>query len=108
MQSYIRPLGEGIISLRALMQSALPLLNKTSTSRAVSSCRVWGNWSDRLCHQRDDPSHRVGGFLHLLASTPAPVRGLSSRLPHSPHPDSARPTPCAHACSPLPLLSDAT
>jgi len=45
MPSYIRPLGAGIISLRALMKSALPLLNKTSTSRAVSSFRVWGNWS---------------------------------------------------------------
>jgi len=45
MQSYIRPRGEGIISLRALMKSALPFLNKTSTSRAVSSFRVWGSWS---------------------------------------------------------------
>ena len=79
MQSSIRPLGEGIISLRALMKSALPFLNKTSTSRAVSSFRVWGSWSDRLCHQHDYTSHRAGGFLYRLVSTPAPVRGFSSR-----------------------------
>jgi hypothetical protein len=108
MQSYIRPLGEGIISLRALMKSALPFLNKTSTSRAVSSFRVWGSWSDRLCHQRDYTSHRAGGFLYRLASTPAPVRGFSSCGPHRSHPDSARPIQCAHSCSPLPLLSDST
>src|SRR5262245_19566367 len=108
MQSYLRPLGEGIISLRALMQSALPFLNKTSTSRAVSSFRVWGSWSDRLCQQHDDTSHRAGGFLYRLASTPAPVRGLSSRSPHRLHPDSAKPIQCAHSCAPLPRLSDAT
>jgi hypothetical protein len=108
MQSYIRPLGEGIIYLRALMKSALPLLNKTSASRAVSSFRVGGSWSDRLCHQRDYTSHRAGGFLYLLASTPAPGRGFSSRSPHRPHPGSAKPTQFAHSCSPLPLLSDST
>jgi hypothetical protein len=106
MQSYIRPLGAGIIYLRALMKSALPLLNKTSASRAVSSFRVWGSWSDRLCHQRDYTLHRAGGFLYLLASTPAPARGFSSRLPHRPHPASARPIQSVHSCSPRPLPSD--
>ena len=66
MQSYIRPLSEGIVYLRALMKSALPLLNKTSTSRAVSTFRVWGSRSDRSCHQRDHTLHRAGGFLNLL------------------------------------------
>jgi len=59
MQSYIRPLSEGIAYLRALMKSALPLLNKTSASRAVSSFRVWGSRSDQSCHQRDHTSHRA-------------------------------------------------
>jgi hypothetical protein len=108
MQSYIRPLREGIVDLRALMKSALPLLNKTSTSRAVSSFRVWGSWSDRSCHQRDYTSHRAGGFLYPLVSTPAPARGFSSRLLHRPHLDSARPTRSAHSCSPRPRLSDST
>jgi len=40
MQAYIRPLREGIVNLRALMQSALPLLNKAVASQAGSSFRV--------------------------------------------------------------------
>src|SRR5262245_43178076 len=39
-------------SLRALMQSALPLLIKASASEAVSQTRVWGSWSDLLWHHR--------------------------------------------------------
>jgi len=42
MQAYIRPLGEGIVNLRALMKSALPLLNNAVASQAGSSFRVWG------------------------------------------------------------------
>src|ERR671919_576792 len=69
MPSYIRPLCERIVSLRALMKSALPLLNKTSTSKAVSQTRVWGSRSDLSCHQLDHTSHRAGGFLTRLASS---------------------------------------
>src|SRR5262245_26017300 len=69
MPSYIRPLREGIASLRALMKSALPLLNKTSASIAMSTFRVWGSRSDRSCHQREHTSHRAVGFLNLLASS---------------------------------------
>jgi len=67
MQSYIRPLCEGVIYLRALMKSAPPLLNNASASKAVSSFRVWGSRSDLSCHQRDHTSHRTGGFLSHLA-----------------------------------------
>ena len=35
MQSYIRPLGEDILCLRALMKSALPRLITTAASRAL-------------------------------------------------------------------------
>ena len=69
MPSYIRPLGEGIASLRALMQSALPLLNKTSASKAASTFRIGGSRSDLSCHQLDHPSHRAVRCLHLLSST---------------------------------------
>ena len=108
MQSYIRPLSEGIAYLRALMKSALPLLNKTSTSRAVSSFRVWESWSDRSCHQLEYTSHRVGGFLHLFASTRAPARGFSSPGHHRPRPDSAEPTQSVHSYLPRPQPSDST
>jgi hypothetical protein len=40
MQSYIRPLSAVMWYLRALMKSALPLLNKTSPSPAMASFRV--------------------------------------------------------------------
>jgi hypothetical protein len=40
MQSYIRPLREGSVNLRALMKSALPLLNNASALKTVSSFRV--------------------------------------------------------------------
>jgi hypothetical protein len=68
MPSYIRPHSEGIWYLRALMKSALPLLNNAAASRAVSTFRVWGSWSDRSCHQLDHPSHRAAGFFNLVAS----------------------------------------
>jgi hypothetical protein len=138
MQAYIRPLREGIASLRALMKSALPLLNKTSASMAVSTFRVWGSRSDRSCHQRDHPSHRAVGCLNLVASTSslvglkpvtlwtseqpillaarltpvdhpmAPARGFSSPSHDRHHPDSATPTRSAQSCSPPPPLSDST
>jgi hypothetical protein len=69
MQSYIRPHSEDMWYLRALMKSALPLLNNAAASRAVSTFRVWGSWSDRSCHQLDYPSHRAAGFFNLVAST---------------------------------------
>src|SRR4029453_14861382 len=69
MPSYIRPLGEGIVSLRALMKSALPLLNKTSTSKAASTLRILGSRSVLSCHQLAPPSHRAVRCLHLLSST---------------------------------------
>src|SRR5512132_247905 len=72
MPSYIRPLREGFTPLRALMKSALPLLNNALASQAVSTFRVWGSRSDRSCHQLEHTSHRAVGFLNLLAST-APV-----------------------------------
>jgi hypothetical protein len=128
MQSYIRPLREGIVYLRALMKSALPLLNNASTSRVVSTFRVWGSWSDRSCHQRAHTSHRAVGCLNLLALTssiivkpcsPAarltpvayPVvstHGLSSRVHRRHHPSSAMPTRSVHSCSPPPLPSGST
>src|SRR5215510_11058452 len=55
--------------LRALMEAALPLLNNTSASRAVSTFRVWGSRSDRSCHHREHTSHRAVGCLNLVAST---------------------------------------
>ena len=67
------------LALRALMKSALPLLNNALASRAVSSFRVWGSRSDLSCHQLDHPSHRAGRFLTLLGSTPRLL--VSSLLP---------------------------
>ena len=66
MQAYIRPLCEGSLALRALMKSALPLLNNAVASLAVSSFRVWESRSDLSCHQRDHTSHRAAGYLNLL------------------------------------------
>ena len=132
MQSYIRPLNEGTVDLRALMQSALPLLNKTSASKAVSTFRVWGSRSDRSCHQRDHTSHRAVGFLNLLTCCQAsylvelltinhtccssgpcrlplvPARDFSSRWRRRRHPDSVKPTRSVHSCSPPPRLSGST
>jgi hypothetical protein len=68
MRSYIRPLSEGRLALRALMKSALPLLNNALASQAGSSFRVWGSRSDLSCHQLDHTSHRAVGFLHFLMS----------------------------------------
>src|SRR5918996_6430263 len=79
MQSYIRPLSEGIVALRARINSALPRLNKTSVSKTVSTFRVWGSRSDLSCHQLDHTSHRAGGFLTRLASSL--LLFLSSFLP---------------------------
>jgi hypothetical protein len=70
MQSYIRPLSEGVIDLRALMKSALPLLNKASASKTMSQGRVWGSRSDLSCHQLDHTSHRAVGFLTILNAKP--------------------------------------
>jgi len=36
--------------LRALMQSALPLLSNPSAFADPTNTRVWGSWSDRLRH----------------------------------------------------------
>jgi hypothetical protein len=66
MPSYIRPLCEGHFALRALMKSALSLLNNALASQAVSSFRVWESRSDLSCHQRDHTSHRAAGYLNLL------------------------------------------
>ena len=65
MQSYIRPLGEGIFDLRALMKSALPLLIKSTASRASDPRRFWGSRSNRSGHQLDSASHPAVGFLNL-------------------------------------------
>jgi hypothetical protein len=138
MPSSIRPLREGFASLRALMNSALPLRTNALASRAVSTFRVWGSRSDRSCHQRDHPSHRAVGLLNLWASTSPlwlsrllPVKHLDNTscvLPVSPlsitpwcppaafrscvhhrrSPDSARPTRSVQACSPPPPLSGST
>src|SRR4029450_9769613 len=66
MPSYIRPLREGRFALRALMQSALPLLNNAVASQAGSSFRVGGIRSDLSRHQLDHTSHRTAGYLNLL------------------------------------------
>ena len=42
MQSYIRPVSEGLVGLRALMKSALPLLITTPASKGPVSEQVWG------------------------------------------------------------------
>jgi len=65
MQTYMRPRCEGYFALRALMKSALPLLSNAVASQAGSSFRVWGSWSDLLCHQRNHTSHRAAGRLVL-------------------------------------------
>ena len=120
MQSYIRPRGEGIRYLRALMKSALPLLNKTSASQAVSQIRAGGSRADHSGHQRDYTSPRAVGFFTLStqpACRPAhPQRsrpsglagGVSSKAPDTLHPGSTRPTRSAHSCSPPRLPSDST
>jgi hypothetical protein len=68
MPSYIRPLREGRFPLRALMQSALPLLNNAVASQAGSRGRVWGSRSDLSRHQHGHPSQRTAGYFHLLMS----------------------------------------
>src|SRR5215510_5053090 len=68
MPSYIRPLREGRFALRALMKSALPLLNNAVASQAGSSFRVWGSRSDLSRHHLDHTSHRTAGYLDLLMS----------------------------------------
>src|SRR5215510_7586603 len=73
MPSYIRPLCEGHFALRALMQSALPLLNNAVASQAGSSFRVWGSRSALSCHQRDHTSHRAAGYLPEVFSVHRPV-----------------------------------
>ena len=92
MQAYIRPLCEGYFALRALMKSALPLLNNAVASQAVSSFRVWESRSDLSCHQLNGTSHRMVRYCNLLAS-PSPL-WLSSFLPGQ---------ACAHSfCFPPP------
>jgi hypothetical protein len=68
MPSSLRPPREGIWSLRALMKSARPLLNKAAASRAVSPFRGGERWSDRSCHPLDHPSPRAAGFFTRVAS----------------------------------------
>src|SRR5215831_1268568 len=51
--------------LRALMQSALPLLITTAASRALYLIRVEGSRSDLSCHQLDPTSHRAARLRHL-------------------------------------------
>src|SRR5262249_42485819 len=78
MLSYIRPLCEGRFALRALMQSALPLLNNAVASQAGSSFRVWESRSTLACHQRDHTLHRAAGYLNLLMA-PARCHPLGDR-----------------------------
>jgi hypothetical protein len=79
MLPYIRPLGEGLWCLRALMKSALPLLNKATVSEPVLHDRVWGSRSDLGCHQLESTSHLTVGCYNLLALTS--FLFLSSLLP---------------------------
>jgi hypothetical protein len=65
MQPYIRPLGEDIPCLRALMQSALPRLITTAASRALSLRRLGGSRSDLSCHPLDSTSHGAEELLDL-------------------------------------------
>src|SRR5262249_16417805 len=51
--------------LRALMQSALPLLITTAASGALYLRRLGGSRSDRSCHQFDHTSHCAEGLLDL-------------------------------------------
>ena len=82
MQSYIRPLREGSVNLRALMKSALPLLNNASALKTVSSFRVWGSRSALSCHHLDHTSPRAVGCLNYSASTP--YLWLVSPVSHTP------------------------
>ena len=66
MPSYIRPHSEDSIYLRALMKSALSLLNTTSTSQAVSQDRVGESRSDRSCHHLAHTSHRTVRCLNVV------------------------------------------
>jgi hypothetical protein len=50
MQSCIRPLKQVSWVLRALMQSALPLLINLSAFADLTNTRVWGSRSDLACH----------------------------------------------------------
>src|SRR5438132_13718585 len=69
MQSYIRPLGEDILCLRALMKSALPRLITTAASRALYLRRLGGSRSDRSCHQLDHTSNCAEGLLDRLITS---------------------------------------
>jgi len=53
-------------SLRALMQSALPLLITTAASGALYLIRVKGSRSDLSCHHLEPTSHRAAGLLYGL------------------------------------------
>jgi hypothetical protein len=66
MPSYIRPRSEDSVYLRALMKSALPLLNKTAASKTVSQNRVWESRSDLSCHQLAHTSHRTVRRLNVV------------------------------------------
>src|SRR5918912_450793 len=69
MPSYIRPHSEDSVYLRALMKSALSLLNTTSASRAVSQTRVCESRSDLTYHPLEHTSHRTVGYCNFVAST---------------------------------------
>jgi hypothetical protein len=66
MPSYIRPHSEDRVYLRALMNSALSLLNTTSASQTVSQNRVGESRSDRSCHQLAHTSHRTVRHLNFF------------------------------------------
>src|SRR5678815_1946200 len=103
MPSYIRPHVEGLSCLRALMQSALPLLIKTSASEAVSQTRVWGSRSDLSWHHRCHAPRIRTEETYIIAIT---RRGewLSPSPCRSDH-CSAAPKQYAHSCWPGPLRS---
>jgi len=65
MQSYIRPLGEDMTCLRALMKSALPRLINSAASQALGLSRVWGSRSDLSYHQCD---HNLASYGRTLES----------------------------------------
>jgi hypothetical protein len=130
MPSSIRPRSAESVSLRALMQSALPLLSQTAASQAVSQNRVGGSRSALSCHQLKSPAHRMMRYVKLWASPsplwvsrffpgqalapvcccqpsapcPSPLwhvpAACSACAPHRPHLDSVKPTRSVPAYAP--------
>jgi len=71
MQSYIRPVSEGIVDLRALMKSALPLLITTPASKDPVSEQVWGKLVWPILSSTRSPLASCGGIPYYRVAIPS-------------------------------------